>query len=163
MAWMTTTDLGFTLCQSQPGSTAKLITSMASFNKLGLAAANKNISMWHRGNVSVPKVLNLMKQAVITLERAVAKSNNVYFIKLANQEHLEGRYGHAIPMKTGMFLHGVGGYYFSRGKKNTCPGRKMAAICGAEPSLIPSQDTTLITSAAHVPRVYQVWHGGRAS
>src|SRR6185312_6472897 len=36
--WMTTTDLGFTYA-TQPGSTAKVLTTMAAFNKLGLDAA----------------------------------------------------------------------------------------------------------------------------
>jgi cell division protein FtsW (lipid II flippase) len=120
-SWMTTTDLGFTYA-SQPGSTAKLITSMASFNKLGLAAANKkfNVASWERIRT---KGIEPDETGLITLERAVAKSNNVYFIKLANQEHLEEDMA-TLYMKTGMFLHGVGGYYFSRGKENTSQEEK---------------------------------------
>jgi cell division protein FtsI/penicillin-binding protein 2 len=49
---------------------------------------------------------------LITLERAVAKSNNVYFIKLANQEHLEEDMA-TLYLKAGMFLHGVGGYFYN--------------------------------------------------
>ncbi|HYJ64153.1 MAG TPA: FtsW/RodA/SpoVE family cell cycle protein, partial [Parafilimonas sp.] len=40
--WITDNDLGFTIA-TQPGSTAKLITALAAFNKLGLAAAKKVI------------------------------------------------------------------------------------------------------------------------
>jgi cell division protein FtsW (lipid II flippase) len=119
--WMTTTDLGFTLA-TQPGSTAKLITTMASFNKLGLAAATKtyNVASWERIRT---KGIEPDETGVITLERAVAKSNNVYFIKLANQEHLQEDMA-TLYLKTGMFLHGVGGYYYGREKQNTAQEEK---------------------------------------
>ena len=51
------------------------------------------------------------------MERAIAKSNNVYFIKLANQQHLE-EYMANLYLKTGMFLHGVGGYYYNKPVQN---------------------------------------------
>ncbi|MFD2147068.1 penicillin-binding transpeptidase domain-containing protein [Mucilaginibacter antarcticus] len=113
--WITTSDLGFTHA-TQPGSTAKILTTMASFNKLGLDAANKTfpVASWERIRT---KGLEPDETGVITLERAVAKSNNVYFIKLANQEHLEEDMG-TLYLKTGMFLHGVGGYYYGRPAPN---------------------------------------------
>jgi cell division protein FtsW (lipid II flippase) len=119
--WMTTTDLGFTYA-SQPGSTAKLVTSLASFNKLGLAAANKtyNVASWERIRT---KGLEPDETGVITLESAVAKSNNVYFIKLANEEHLQEDMA-TLYLKTGMFLHGVGGYYYGREKENATQEEK---------------------------------------
>ncbi|MBD0377913.1 MAG: FtsW/RodA/SpoVE family cell cycle protein, partial [Flavisolibacter sp.] len=40
--WLTVRDLGFTYA-TQPGSTAKLLTALAAFNMLGLAAAKKTI------------------------------------------------------------------------------------------------------------------------
>jgi cell division protein FtsI/penicillin-binding protein 2 len=119
---MTTTDLGFTYA-SQPGSTAKLATSIASFNKLGLAAADKkfNVATWERIRT---KGMEPDETGVITLERAVAKSNNVYFIKLANQEHLEEDMATVYKNR----------YVFTRrwwlllrpGKLEYRPGRKMA-------------------------------------
>jgi cell division protein FtsW (lipid II flippase)/cell division protein FtsI/penicillin-binding protein 2 len=111
--WTTTQDLGFTLA-TQPGSTAKLVTTMASFNKLGLAAADKkyNVASYERIRT---KGIEPDETGLITLERAVAKSNNVYFIKLANQEHLQEDMA-TVYLKTGMFLHGVGGYYYGRNK-----------------------------------------------
>jgi cell division protein FtsW (lipid II flippase) len=111
--WTTTQDLGFTLA-TQPGSTAKLVTTMASFNKLGLAAADKkyNVASYERIRT---KGIEPDETGLITLERAVAKSNNVYFIKLANQEHLQEDMA-TVYLKTGMFLHGVGGYYYGRDK-----------------------------------------------
>ena len=113
--WMTTSDLGFTVA-TQPGSTAKLVTTMASFNKLGLAAAKKtyNVASYERIRT---KGLEPDETGTITLESAVAKSNNVYFIKLANQEHLQEDMA-TLYLKTGMFLHGVGGYYYGRDKEN---------------------------------------------
>jgi hypothetical protein len=39
---MTTTDLGFTYA-SQPGSTAKVLTAMSAFNKLGIDASKVSI------------------------------------------------------------------------------------------------------------------------
>ncbi|MCQ6957818.1 FtsW/RodA/SpoVE family cell cycle protein [Mucilaginibacter aquariorum] len=111
--WTTTQDLGFTLA-TQPGSTAKLVTTMASFNKLGLAAADKkyNVASYERIRT---KGIEPDETGLITLERAVAKSNNVYFIKLANQEHLQEDMA-TVYLKTGMFLHGVGGYYYDHDK-----------------------------------------------
>ncbi|MBB5394066.1 FtsW/RodA/SpoVE family cell cycle protein [Mucilaginibacter sp. AK015] len=119
--WTTTQDLGFTLA-TQPGSTAKLATSIASFNKLGLAAANKkyNVASYERIRT---KGLEPDETGLITLERAVAKSNNVYFIKLANQEHLQEDMA-TVYLKTGMFLHGVGGYYYGRDKQNAAQEEK---------------------------------------
>ncbi|HYK57302.1 MAG TPA: FtsW/RodA/SpoVE family cell cycle protein, partial [Flavisolibacter sp.] len=45
--WNTNTDLGFTYA-TQPGSTAKLATTLAAFNKLGMAAAKKTILIKHQ-------------------------------------------------------------------------------------------------------------------
>jgi len=113
--WLTTSDLGFTTF-TQPGSTAKLITAMASFNKLGLAAADKKyqVQSWERIRT---KGIEPDETGLISLERAVEKSNNVYFIKLANQEQLQEQMGD-LYLKTGMFLHGAGGYYYNKPDKN---------------------------------------------
>ncbi|SFH05756.1 FtsW/RodA/SpoVE family cell cycle protein [Pedobacter insulae] len=110
-SWMTTSDLGFTHF-TQPGSTAKLATAIASFNKLGLAAADRkfNVASWERIRT---KGIEPDETGVINLERAVSKSNNVYFIKLANEEQLQEQMGD-VYLKTGMFLHGVGGYYYTK-------------------------------------------------
>jgi cell division protein FtsW (lipid II flippase) len=119
--WLTTSDLGFTYA-TQPGSTAKVLTTMASFNKLGLAAADKkfNVASWERIRT---KGLEPDETGLITLERAVAKSNNVYFIKLANQEHLEEDMA-TLYLKTGMFLHGVGGYFYGKQTDNAAQEEK---------------------------------------
>jgi cell division protein FtsW (lipid II flippase) len=109
--WSTTADLGFTVA-TQPGSTAKLLTAMAAFNKLGMGASEKIylVRPNERIRSSGPEPDETGR---IDMERAIVKSNNVYFIKLANQEHL-GMPMADLYMKTGMFLHGVGGYYYGR-------------------------------------------------
>ncbi|RWY54247.1 FtsW/RodA/SpoVE family cell cycle protein [Mucilaginibacter gilvus] len=123
--WMTTTDLGFTYA-SQPGSTAKLITSLASFNKLGLAAANKKFQVSDYERIRT-KGLEPDETGLITLERAVVKSNNVYFIKLANEEHLQEDMA-TLYLKTGMFLRGVGGYYYGRQQENAAQEEKWRTV-----------------------------------
>ena len=109
--WTTTADLGFTVA-TQPGSTAKLLTAMAAFNKLGISAAQQTylVRAKERIRSSGPEP---DETGNIDMERAIVKSNNVYFIKLANQQHL-GPQMADLYLKTGMFLHGVGGYYYGR-------------------------------------------------
>ncbi|MFD1257853.1 FtsW/RodA/SpoVE family cell cycle protein [Mucilaginibacter terrae] len=119
--WMTTTDLGFTYA-TQPGSTAKLLTSLAAFNKMGLAAADKRYTVSMAERIRT-KGIEPDETGVISLERAVVKSNNVYFIKIANEEHLQEEMAN-LYLKTGMFLHGVGGYYYGRLSENASREQK---------------------------------------
>lgn len=109
--WTSTADPGFTVA-TQPGSTAKLLTAMAAFNKLGLAAAQQTylVRADERIRTAGPEP---DETGNIDMERAIVKSNNVYFIKLANQQHLQMQMGE-LYLKTGMFLHGAGGYYYGR-------------------------------------------------
>jgi len=109
--WMTTVDLGFTYA-TQPGSTAKVLTSMAAFNKLGMAAADQKYTVSANERIRT-KGIEPDETGVINMERAIVHSNNVYFIKLANQQHLQEEMA-TLYLKTGMFLHGVGGYYYGR-------------------------------------------------
>ncbi|MCR8558116.1 FtsW/RodA/SpoVE family cell cycle protein [Mucilaginibacter sp. BJC16-A38] len=113
--WITTSDLGFTYA-TQPGSTAKVLTAMASFNKLGLAADSVKYHVSSEERIRT-KGIEPDETGVISLERAIAKSNNVYFIKLANQQHLQEGMA-TLYLKTGMFLHGVGGYFYNKKPEN---------------------------------------------
>ena len=113
--WMTTSDLGFTYA-TQPGSTAKVATTLAAFNKLGLPALEKTFMVAPNERIRT-KGLEPDETGRITLERALVKSNNVYYIKLANEEHLQEEMAD-IYLKTGMFLRGVGGYYFEKQSNN---------------------------------------------
>lgn len=115
-AWVTTSDLGFTYA-TQPGSTAKILTAMASFNKLGVAAVNKKYQVSAAERIRT-KGIEPDETGLINLERAIVKSNNVYFIKLANEEKLQENMAD-LYLKTGMFLRGVGGYFYSKDGNNT--------------------------------------------
>jgi cell division protein FtsW (lipid II flippase) len=119
--WYTNADLGFTYA-TQPGSTAKIITTMAAFNKLGLKAADRTFHVAMKERIRT-KGIEPDETGTITLEKALVKSNNVYFIKLANEEHLQEQMG-ALYLKTGMFLHGVGGYYYDRPLENVAQEKK---------------------------------------
>ncbi|MHB1176963.1 MAG: penicillin-binding transpeptidase domain-containing protein, partial [Daejeonella sp.] len=119
--WTTTSDLGFTYA-TQPGSTAKVLTAMASFNKLGLAATEKKYTVSTYERIRT-KGIEPDETGVINLERAIVKSNNVYFIKLANEEKLQENMAD-LYLKTGMFLRGVGGYFYSKGGNNAVQENK---------------------------------------
>ena len=107
--FLSTRDIGFTYA-SQPGSTAKLITASAAFNKLGLAAATKTIAV-RPGDLIRTKSEEPDETGNITIERGIVKSNNPFFIRLANELRLEEEMGD-IYLKAGLFLRGVGGYYY---------------------------------------------------
>jgi cell division protein FtsI/penicillin-binding protein 2 len=113
--WNVNSDIGFTHA-TQPGSTAKLITALAAFNKLGNAAAQKNIRVYPKDLIrtSGPEP---DEAGMINIERAIVRSNNSFFIRLANEEKLQEEMA-TLYMQTGMFLHGVGGYYYARDTNN---------------------------------------------
>lgn len=123
--WYTTADLGFTTA-TPPGSTAKVLTTMAAFNKLGPAAAKKVFSVSAAERIRT-KGIEPDETGRISLERALVKSNNVYFIKIANQEHLQHEMAN-LYLKTGMFLRGVGGYYYGRDTNNIKQEDKWRAL-----------------------------------
>jgi cell division protein FtsW (lipid II flippase) len=113
--WNTNTDLGFTYA-TQPGSTAKLATALAAFNKLGMAATKKTILIKPQDLIRI-KSVEPDEAGNISLERALVKSNNSYFIKLANEEQLQEEMA-TVYMQTGMFLRGVGGYFYEHNPAN---------------------------------------------
>ncbi|MDB5250958.1 MAG: cell cycle protein [Flaviaesturariibacter sp.] len=113
--WLSLGDLGFTYA-TQPGSTAKIATALAAFNKLGMAAAQKTITIRPQDLIRI-KSAEPDEAGQINMERAIVKSNNSYFIKLANEERLQEEMG-SVYIQTGMFLHGVGGYTYEGGPFN---------------------------------------------
>ncbi|MBV9962708.1 MAG: cell cycle protein, partial [Parafilimonas sp.] len=113
--WITDNDLGFTIA-TQPGSTAKLITSLAAFNKLGIDAAKKVIVVRPADLIRI-KGPEPDEAGNITIERGLVRSNNSFFIRLANEEQLQEYMGD-LYLKSGMFLHGVGGYYYDYDANN---------------------------------------------
>ncbi len=108
--FITDNDLGFTVA-TQPGSTAKLITAMAAFNKLGIDAAKKIIHVYPQDLIRT-KGYEPDEAGYINIERAIVRSNNSFFIRLANEEQLQEQMG-TLFLQAGMFLHGVGGYYYN--------------------------------------------------
>ena len=110
--WLTLKDLGFTHA-TQPGSTAKLATALAALNKYGTAAARKTFLIREQDLIRVRSV-EPDEPGMINMERALVKSNNSYFIKLANETRIEEDMA-SIYLKTGMFLRGLGGYFYERG------------------------------------------------
>ncbi|MBC7827427.1 MAG: FtsW/RodA/SpoVE family cell cycle protein [Chitinophagaceae bacterium] len=113
--WITNSDIGFTHA-SQPGSSAKLVTALAAFNKLGVEARQKTIFV-RPGDLIRVKGEEPDESGNITIERAIVRSNNPFFIRLANEERLEEEMG-SLYLQSGMFLHGVGGYYYEGDLKN---------------------------------------------
>jgi cell division protein FtsW (lipid II flippase) len=114
--WITNRDLGFTHA-TQPGSSAKLITASAAFNKLGMKAASKTILIRKQDLIRV-KGEEPDEAGNINLQRAIVGSNNPFFIRLANEERLQEEMA-MLYMQTGMFLRGVGGYYYDGDFTNT--------------------------------------------
>jgi cell division protein FtsI/penicillin-binding protein 2 len=119
--WITNRDLGFTHA-TQPGSSAKLITASAAFNKLGMKAASKTILIRKQDLIRI-KGEEPDEAGNISLQRAIVGSNNPFFIRLANEERLQEEMA-MLYMQTGMFLRGVGGYYYDGDLSNTARQEK---------------------------------------
>jgi cell division protein FtsW (lipid II flippase) len=113
--WLALGDLGFTYA-TQPGSTAKIATALAAFNKLGMSAAEKTITIREQDLIRI-KSAEPDEAGQIGMERAIVKSNNSYFIKLANEERLQEEMA-TVYIQTGMFLRGVGGYTYEGSAAN---------------------------------------------
>jgi cell division protein FtsW (lipid II flippase) len=114
--WFADKDIGFTHA-TQPGSTAKLVTAMAAFNKLGDEAARRIIVIRPEDLIRV-KSDEPDETGNITIERAIVKSNNPFFIRLANEASLEEEMV-TLYLQAGMYLQGVGGYYYEDNLQNT--------------------------------------------
>ena len=119
--WVTNSDLGFTTA-TQPGSTAKLVTAMAAFNKLGIKAEKKIILIRPQDLIRI-KSEEPDETGSINIERGIVRSNNPFFIRLANEEQLQEEMG-TLYLQTGMFLRGSGGYYYSTDFSNTAQQNK---------------------------------------
>lgn len=113
--WNVNSDIGFTHA-TQPGSTAKLVTALAAFNKLGEAAATKTIRVLPQDLIRI-KGPEPDEAGIISIETAIVKSNNPFFIRLANEERLQEEMG-TLYLQAGMFLHGAGGYYYETEPNN---------------------------------------------
>ncbi|RYY92857.1 MAG: cell cycle protein, partial [Chitinophagaceae bacterium] len=113
--WLTLQDGGFTRA-TQPGSTAKLATALAGLNKYGAALAEKKILIRPQDLIRV-RSAEPDEAGWIDMQRAIVKSNNAYFIRLANEQHLEEEMAN-LYLQTGFFWRGVGGYFYERPAHN---------------------------------------------
>ena len=119
--WNVNSDIGFTHA-TQPGSTAKLVTALAAFNKLGNAAAKKTIRIYPKDLIRTTGP-EPDESGLINIEQGIVKSNNSFFIRLANEEQLQEEMA-TLYMQSGMFLRGVGGYYFENENSNIAQQEK---------------------------------------
>jgi cell division protein FtsW (lipid II flippase) len=113
--WHSNKDLGFTHA-SQPGSTAKLITSLAAFNKLGDEAERLTIRV-RPGDLIRTRGPEPDEPGNISIERGLVRSNNSFFIRLANEFELQEEMAN-LYMQAGWFLRAVGGYYYQTQTNN---------------------------------------------
>lgn len=97
-------DLGMTYATA-PGSTAKILTAMAAFNKLGSKASDIRYDRFdYIIRADEPK-------ANVDMRKAIVESSNIYFIQLANDNKLDNEMAD-LYLSTGMNIDYVGGYYF---------------------------------------------------
>lgn len=109
---VTERDLGMTYATA-PGSTIKILTAMAGFNKIGLAATQIKYNDIYRDEIFrdnkneqepfIPKV------PFVDMHEAIVNSSNIFFIRFANDYNLGDQMA-ALYQNTGMRLNQRGGY-----------------------------------------------------
>lgn len=112
---VTERDLGMTYATA-PGSTVKILTAMAGLNKMGMAATEVKYTDIYRNEIFrdnkkeqepfIPKV------PFVDLHEAIVNSSNIFFIRLANENHLEEEMA-ALYQASGMNLEQRGGYNYT--------------------------------------------------
>ena len=108
---VTERDLGMTY-PTAPGSTAKILTAMAAFNKLGPSASAV------RYPISCQEIIRRGAREsepcgeLVDMRKAIVRSSNVYFIRTANDNALDKELAD-LYLATGMNVDLVGGYSFS--------------------------------------------------
>lgn len=108
---VTERDLGMTY-PTAPGSTAKILTAMAAFNKLGASASVV------RYPISCEEIIRRGTREsepcgeLVDMRKAIVRSSNVYFIRTANDNTLDNELAD-LYLATGMNVDLIGGYSFS--------------------------------------------------
>jgi cell division protein FtsW (lipid II flippase)/cell division protein FtsI/penicillin-binding protein 2 len=112
---VTDRDLGMTYATA-PGSTAKILTGLAAFNKMGADAAKIKYKDIYRSEIFrdnpteqepfIPKV------NYVDMHEAIVNSSNIFFIRLANENNLEDQMA-ALYQATGMNINQRGGYDYA--------------------------------------------------
>ena len=108
---VTERDLGMTY-PTAPGSTAKILTATAAFNKVGPSASAI------RYQISCAEIIRRGTRESepcnesVDMRKAIVRSSNVYFIRTANDNTLDNELAD-LYLATGMNVDFVGGYSFS--------------------------------------------------
>ncbi len=108
---VTERDLGMTY-PTAPGSTAKILTAMAAFNKLGPSASAVSY------RISCQEIIRRGARESepcgesVDMRKAIVRSSNVYFIRTANDNKLDNELAN-LYLATGMNVDLIGGYAFS--------------------------------------------------
>ena len=108
---VTERDLGMTY-PTAPGSTAKILTAMAAFNKLGSSASSVSYP------ISCQEIIRRGTRESepcgeeVDMRKAIVRSSNVYFIRTANDNSLDNEMAD-LYLATGMNVDLIGGYSFS--------------------------------------------------
>ncbi|MFT4094214.1 MAG: FtsW/RodA/SpoVE family cell cycle protein [Niabella sp.] len=101
-------DLGITYT-SRPGSTIKLVDAYAAINQHGLNAANFSFFVYPAEAIRADEPSN----ENVDMHKAIVRSSNVYFIKLANEKNLQSSLFNMYDL-LGMNIINRGGFNFKR-------------------------------------------------
>ena len=108
-------DLGMTYATA-PGSTIKILTAMAGFNKMGMAADKVKYNDIYRTEIFRDNAKEqepfIPKVPFVDMHEAIVNSSNIFFIRLANENNLEDQLA-ALYQATGMRLNQQGGYDYA--------------------------------------------------
>lgn len=113
---VTERDLGMTY-PTAPGSTAKILTAMAAFNKLGPSASAVQYP------ISCAEIIRRGPREsepcgeLVDMRKAIVRSSNVYFIRTANEHALDNELAD-LYLATGMNVDLMGGYAYSDTRTN---------------------------------------------
>ena len=108
---VTERDLGMTY-PTAPGSTAKILTAMAAFNKVGPAASTSLYYITCREIFRRGARESEPCGEFVDMRKAIVRSSNVYFIRTANDNKLDNELSD-LYLATGMNVDFIGGYSFS--------------------------------------------------
>lgn len=110
--WKAYTDMDLgTSFYTYPGSTAKLMSAMSGFMKMGESAANKKYNIYAGDIIEIGKS-GTEPLGLITMEDAIVKSSNCYFIHLVNENNTYNEL-QKIYETTGARIGGAYSYVFN--------------------------------------------------
>jgi cell division protein FtsW (lipid II flippase)/cell division protein FtsI/penicillin-binding protein 2 len=126
---VTDRDLGMTYATA-PGSTAKIMTGMAAFNKMGPDAAKVRYNDIYRNEIFrdnpteqepfIPKV------NYVDMHEAILNSSNIFFIRMANENNLEDEMA-SLYQAVGININQRGGYDYAPSSNKEKASEDLAA------------------------------------